>query len=306
MPVKISLARTPDTTDAVFKLRHKVFVEQEQAMPTHPSGRLIDRYDAFPTTENLVAICEGEVIGALRLTLPNSLEDPTQRWYDFAQHVPDGANVMGCGMYVVDKPYRGLRVTFNMILMASYYGVSKGITHVVAPMNPEVAPLAKQIGFELLSDPIVDSVTGLTIIPVMLDARNLNDYFARFAEDNSLYNFLGSYECIAYTRGECVVRRGDRGDAAFVIIAGEVEIRQPDSDEVLATMGKGEVFGELALLTDATRSANVYASTDLRVMTLSRAAFIEHLHQNPAHAVELLSSIGARMKAMLDRPFIYL
>jgi CRP-like cAMP-binding protein len=87
-----------------------------------------------------------------------------------------------------------------------------------------------------------------------------------------------------------------------VIIEGEIEVRAAGTDQVLATMGRGEVFGELALLTDDIRTADVVACSDLRIMSLPKEAFLEHLMKNPDHAMWMLKSIGKRMKSMLVKP----
>ncbi len=81
---------------------------------------------------------------------------------------------------------------------------------------------------------------------------------------------------VHFNAGETVFRQGDVGDLVYVIVSGEVEaIREdPDGeDKVLATMGEGEYFGEMALLSDAPRTATVRARTDLDAIAMARADF---------------------------------
>ena len=57
--VRIRLARTTDELDQVFALRHRVMVDEEGYMPAQPDGRLADRFDAYPTTANVIALVDG-------------------------------------------------------------------------------------------------------------------------------------------------------------------------------------------------------------------------------------------------------
>src|SRR6478609_4103227 len=61
-----------------------------------------------------------------------------------------------------------------------------------------------------------------------------------------------------FRRGEVIFHAGDPGEALFVIVSGEVKITLPSEtgdEAILATLRPGDVFGELALLDGAARSA---------------------------------------------------
>lgn len=302
MPIKITLSKDPSHTDAVLKLRHKVFSEEEELFEAISDSRVLDRFDTYSTTSNLVALNEGEVVGSMRMTLDSNMGIPADEYYDFRQFLPEDARVMNCSMYCVTKPFRGARIALGLMLMATYFGVIRGVSHVVAPINPPIAKLVSRVGFEVLDDEQFDPHLGVNFLPVLLDVKKLNDFFYTFAENNRLYNFIESYECIFYNNDEYVVRAGDQGESAFVIIDGEIEVRAVGTGKVLATMGRGDVFGELALLTDDIRTADVIARSDLRIMSLPKEAFLNHLMNNPEQAMQMLKSIGSRMKNMLVKP----
>ncbi|MBY0279218.1 cyclic nucleotide-binding domain-containing protein [Candidatus Binatia bacterium] len=81
---------------------------------------------------------------------------------------------------------------------------------------------------------------------------------------------------LRFEPGETVFRQGDPGDLVYSIVSGEVEIirEMPDGEErLLATMGPGEYFGEMALISDAARTATVRARTSLEVVAMGRADF---------------------------------
>ena len=299
MPIKISLADEPQEIDAVLKLRHTVFSEEEELFSATSDHRVMDRYDTFSTSKNLIAVSDGAVIGSMRLTLDSEAGIPADEYYDFRRLLPEYARILNCGMYCVTKPFRGAKIAIGLNLMASYFGVSNDVTHVVAPINPVIAKLVGRIGFKPVDEIQYDPAHGVEFLPMVLDIRELTDYFLTFAENNRLYNFISSYECLFYAQGEHVVRSGEMGDAAFVIIEGHADVVTPDNDQHIARIGPGEVFGELALLTDDVRSADIVAASDIRVMRLPKEAFLEHLRNHPDHAMNMLKSIGSRMKNML-------
>jgi NADH:ubiquinone reductase (H+-translocating) len=84
--------------------------------------------------------------------------------------------------------------------------------------------------------------------------------------------------------GEIIFHKGDRGDAFYIILCGEVEvIKEADSvaadgnpcgeKQCLATLGPGEYFGEIALLKHATRSATVRCRKALDLLALPQGHF---------------------------------
>jgi NADH dehydrogenase len=76
-----------------------------------------------------------------------------------------------------------------------------------------------------------------------------------------------------YHRGETLFNKGDFGDRLFVVIKGEVEIAR--NGEVLSVLKAGEIFGEIALISDDPRSASAIARTDVSAVAISRSAFQE-------------------------------
>jgi|GEM_PF-5071836 len=85
--------------------------------------------------------------------------------------------------------------------------------------------------------------------------------------------------------GSVIVRQGDHGRDFFVVAEGKVQVEREHDDptlepDIIATLGPGEYFGELALLTDQPRNASVVAATRCRVLSLSRDAFEAYLAES--------------------------
>jgi CRP-like cAMP-binding protein len=102
-----------------------------------------------------------------------------------------------------------------------------------------------------------------------------------------------------------VIRAGEEGAEAFVVVEGEVSVSVGSKGQrlELARLGRGGVFGELALLTLRRRSADVVAVTDVDLMVLQREVFHKQLSSEPKVAIELLDMLGTRL-AMLDQQLL--
>lgn len=74
-----------------------------------------------------------------------------------------------------------------------------------------------------------------------------------------------------FHQGEIIFREGDFGDNLFVIVKGEVDIVK--GDVPVSSLKNGEVFGEMALVSDESRSATARARTEVAAIAISRAAF---------------------------------
>lgn len=101
-------------------------------------------------------------------------------------------------------------------------------------------------------------------------------------------------------RGTTVFVQGDAGDRCYVIASGAVRISayQPDGREtVLAVLGPGDVFGELALFDDAPRSADATVVDDAQLLSLDRAALVAAVRSYPDTALTMLAALSRRLRS---------
>jgi CRP/FNR family transcriptional regulator, cyclic AMP receptor protein len=94
--------------------------------------------------------------------------------------------------------------------------------------------------------------------------------------------------------GAAIIRAGDPGSAFYVILDGEVRVMPASGKPVL--LSAGAAFGEMALLDDAPRSADVVAEGEVLTMTIGRAAFEKLLRREPALSLALLRTLAARLR----------
>ncbi len=96
--------------------------------------------------------------------------------------------------------------------------------------------------------------------------------------------------------GEVLVREGAAGDAFYVIVSGEAEVARHGT--VVATIGSGAFFGDLALLDRAPRNATVTAKTDMELIVLGQREFSAMLDEAGGVARKLLVGLAHRLREM--------
>jgi small-conductance mechanosensitive channel/CRP-like cAMP-binding protein len=101
--------------------------------------------------------------------------------------------------------------------------------------------------------------------------------------------------------GERIVRQGEAGDSLFVVHDGEVgvQLAVDGASREIATLHRGEVFGEMSLMTGAPRTTTCTARTEVTCYVIERAAFQAIVVRKPALA-EQLSAILAAREVSLD------
>lgn len=85
-----------------------------------------------------------------------------------------------------------------------------------------------------------------------------------------------SFSASVYPANRTIFDEAEAGDAAYMIVRGEVEIRKgtnTDNPRVLALIGKGEVFGEMALFDSRPRMAAAIARTEVELIRIGRDEF---------------------------------
>ena len=90
-----------------------------------------------------------------------------------------------------------------------------------------------------------------------------------------------------------LTREGQPGREFFVLVEGTVEVTQ--GGEGIAKLDAGDWFGEIALLTKATRTATVTATSPVRVLVVTDRAFRQVLETTPTIAVKMLERVGERL-----------
>ncbi len=100
--------------------------------------------------------------------------------------------------------------------------------------------------------------------------------------------------------GELVVKKGEPGNSLFVVKTGVVEVVNPADGPPLAYLGRGDSFGELALLTSSDRSADVRVPQQAELLMVDRALFEDLMANHPGFASQLAVILAHRLIGVLE------
>jgi CRP-like cAMP-binding protein len=102
---------------------------------------------------------------------------------------------------------------------------------------------------------------------------------------------------------QVLIREGDVQQRIFWIMEGEVYVTRKlgDKYKVLATLGKGELIGEMSFFDKSVRSATVIAKGDVRALEFSKENFADIYSASPMWSRRLLVSLARRIRLMVEK-----
>ncbi|MCR9143277.1 MAG: cyclic nucleotide-binding domain-containing protein [bacterium] len=103
----------------------------------------------------------------------------------------------------------------------------------------------------------------------------------------------------SYEAKQIVIREGDFGREVYLVISGRVVVTEKverGSYKVLNSLGPGEIFGEMALIEGAPRSATLIAAAPTRLLALQEKDFATIFQSHPRWAFKILGALGRRIQ----------
>ena len=319
MTITLKIARREKEVDDALWLRHQVFVIEDGKFGGKPlpGERILDRYDAFPEVYNIVVYEQDEPVATMRMVRESSLGLPADEYFDFEPYRAEAAAEMAAagrepavavlgsaGMLAVRREWRGRRdVIRAMFKVAAGVSMSSDVTHIVVAVNHDTAGMYRRLGFKRLADRFWVEEVGNYIIPLGGPVELFHRWAFSDLPQTPLNTFKDSFERLFAKAGEELFREGDPGDTAYIVDSGVVRVsrKSPFGEELtLAHLTRGDLFGELALVDDAPRSATVTAVTECEIITLRREVFMTELYAEPERIQELLKVFSHRLRRMDD------
>lgn len=318
MGIRLKRAETARELDDVFWIRRQVFSMEEGKFGAGHDGRqyFVDRFDAHPGCANLIAYDADEPIASIRLNLDTGAGLPSEAYYDFsaqkkrirrewfAAHQEEP--VFGsAGMLAVRKDWRRRRDVIRALLkLAAAPARAWCWTHILITASHDSVSMYRRVGFRPLSEKIWVDDIGNHILPMV---ATFADYYARTVgprlDDVALLKcFWNQFQRVVYRAGERIFSESDEADECYVIDVGSVKITTTNAKDgrelVLAVLGPGEIFGEMALIDAKTRSANAISETDTEVIALQRGDFMDGLRKHPERLDIVLGFVSDRLRRM--------
>jgi CRP/FNR family transcriptional regulator, cyclic AMP receptor protein len=110
-------------------------------------------------------------------------------------------------------------------------------------------------------------------------------------------------EHLEFVPGEAICEQGEQGDAAYIVLDGEADVvvQSEQGPTKVATIGKHDIVGEIAILCDVPRTATVRATTPLAALRVSKDGFFNLVNQFPQVGVEVMHELASRLHQTTQR-----
>ena len=185
-----------------------------------------------------------------------------------------------------------LTVTEAEIMNLLWYRFKRSGIDIPMPIRDisirQVTPESRQAEQERLAAEIMDLMEKVEILSPLNKAE--------------LKKLVERLSVMPYAAGEVPVQQGQPGDSFYIIKSGRINVvveKSSGETSVLATLGPGNFFGEMSLLTGAARTASIHVTEDAEFIVIDKESFRSTLANNPSIA-ESLSHILSERQAGLD------
>lgn len=111
------------------------------------------------------------------------------------------------------------------------------------------------------------------------------------------------FETVHFEKNQVIFKEGDPGDAVYLIVHGMVDIRKgvmSEAPKILATLTRGDVFGEMALFDDSPRMAEAFAHSSVEVIAIDREEFNRRLNSMDPVIKSITVYLVSRVRHMAD------
>ena len=124
--------------------------------------------------------------------------------------------------------------------------------------------------------------------------------FRKLSEEN-VFHLASLLNLEKYPRGDVIIKKGEPGKNLFIIAAGQVEVLDEFGNRI-SRLGKGEIFGEMSLISGEAVGANIRTLTPVSVLTIRNSDFRRSLQQHPTLQMYFAQLLAQRLtQANMDR-----
>jgi CRP/FNR family transcriptional regulator, cyclic AMP receptor protein len=99
-----------------------------------------------------------------------------------------------------------------------------------------------------------------------------------------------------FKAGDIIFKEGDSGAEFYVIKSGKVDIQL--GNRLLGTLGDHDIFGEMALIDTAPRSATAVAKTDVTLVPVGEKQFLFMVSRTPYFALNVMRTLARRLRSI--------
>ena len=110
----------------------------------------------------------------------------------------------------------------------------------------------------------------------------------------SLDLFRNTINTVSCPAGELIFQTGDEGDVMYLVNEGDIEIRRGET--ILSVLSAGDIFGEMALISNEPRSADAVAKTDCVLLPVDEAPFLYLVQHTPYFSLRVMRTLAERLR----------
>ena len=222
----------------------------------------------------------------------------------------DGAGaVIGTASYMAPEQARGLRSQLDarsdvFLMGALLYEIVTRRPPYRTGFQDKALALAAEAHYQKPSEVVGEGVVAPELERIILkamapapadrypDTETLKQDIVRFMRGGA------EFEQTTFAAGTTIVREGERGNTAYIIVSGRCQVlkRLDQSMTVLQTLGPGDVFGEMAVLNETTRSATVVALQDVTALVVSGEQLLQEMRTLKPWMASIMQRLAARLQ----------
>ncbi len=161
--------------------------------------------------------------------------------------------------------------------------------------NTEFTPSARVI-VDIIDHNFQDQKVGVAIV-TLLSRLPIFEGLG----DGELRKIARLFTQKLFRPGERIFSKGDSGKEAYVVMRGEVDILLEEGTKPIATVGNGQIFGELAFLDGAARGAIAVASQPCILLIIQRTAFNDLAQREPHLGMVVMRNIAFELSNRLRK-----
>jgi CRP-like cAMP-binding protein/Zn-dependent protease len=172
------------------------------------------------------------------------------------------------GGFVSAMWHGGIATRLVLLLLALFVGgpLIRGVINLIRFVGRKTRAAYRALLFRYETSWRVEAAELIDALPIFDDVP-----------EDALNELAGRVKLRALTRGQVVVRQGDRAVAFYVVRKGRLEVYETDpetlKETILRVLGRGEAFGELAVVQATVRTASVRAVEETEIFEIDRSTF---------------------------------
>jgi CRP/FNR family cyclic AMP-dependent transcriptional regulator len=134
--------------------------------------------------------------------------------------------------------------------------------------------------------------------------QDVNIFNSMSADD--IRKIIGSGKILRFSAGQVVIQTGNKNNEMFIVLDGEIRVSVGRSDMLPYSVGPGQVFGEISMLSRTSRTADCVASKDTEVAIISRQNLLRLIKIEPEISTQLLLNLARSLSLKLKRTNEYI